>query len=76
LWALKGDAQTGLEHFEEALASYDRSIGMDAASPWPWYGKSNALKALGRLQEAAVAHARAMALAGEDDEDDEDDEQD
>ncbi|GBC62045.1 hypothetical protein DENIS_3008 [Desulfonema ishimotonii] len=48
--------------FKEALAAFDRAIGLDENFAVPWNGKGYALYYLGRYEEALAAFDRAIRL--------------
>jgi len=58
-WIGKGNSLYRLGRYDEALASYNTSLGMDPTRAEAWYGKGNALYKLGRFEAAADAYSAA-----------------
>lgn len=58
-WAALGDLYFELQRWDDALAAYDRACILDPEFESAWYGKANALRALGREAEAQEAERRA-----------------
>src|SRR5205823_5966880 len=50
------------DHYEEALASYDRALTLTPDYPIAWYNHGIALGNLGRYEEALVSFDQALAL--------------
>jgi len=59
VWIGKGNSLYRLGRYDEALASYNTSLGMDPTRSEAWYGKGNALYNLGRFEAAADAYSAA-----------------
>ena len=64
-WCWKAVSLWTLGKPDEALASADRSVALDAALPAAWVAKGCALQSLGRLVEAATSYDHALALNAE-----------
>lgn len=71
VWVARGDLLNKTERYEEALAAYDKaiealsssqSLRATAISSKAWHDKGNALNALGRVDEANEAFAKAREL--------------
>jgi tetratricopeptide (TPR) repeat protein len=58
-----GDALRQLGRFEEALASFERSLELDPEDVEGHFGRGVALQFLGRLEEALAAYERALGIA-------------
>jgi tetratricopeptide (TPR) repeat protein len=61
----KGQAFMQLERFDEALESYDAASKINPPLPDPFVGMGDALKALGRPDEAIGAYQRALNVMEE-----------
>lgn len=61
-WSEMGNAQAKRGEYEEAVASYDRAIGLDAYNPDLWYNKGLALSNLGRYEDALYCYQRATNI--------------
>lgn len=57
-----GYAFSGLKRYEEAIASYDRAIGLDPAYADAYVNRGNAQMALSRLEEAIASYEIAASL--------------
>jgi tetratricopeptide (TPR) repeat protein len=61
-WANRGNALQELGRFADAVACYDRAIGLDREFAGAFSNRGNALRAMGRLEEALTSFERAVAL--------------
>ena len=61
-WFEMGNAQANRGEYEEAIASYDRAIALDAYNPDLWYNKGLATSSLGRYEDAIYCYHRASNL--------------
>ena len=58
----KGVALTKLARHEEALESYERSLGLDENNAVTWSNKGVALDDLARYEEALESYDRSLGL--------------
>jgi tetratricopeptide (TPR) repeat protein len=58
----RGDLLSNLKRYDEALASYDRALELDANYQWAWASRGNVLDNLKRYDEALVSYDRALEL--------------
>ena len=65
-WMAKGQTEIEIGQFEEALASYEQALELDAGDATAWHNQGAALAALGRYEEAVVSFDKALELNAED----------
>lgn len=61
-WCTKGEIQNAQARISAALNCFERSLTLDSEFADAWYGKSLALRSLGRTAEAEAAEQRAREL--------------
>ena len=62
-WQNKGVALRALGHYQEAIACYDRGLGIAPRDSGLWNNKGVALRALGHYQEAIACYDRGLEIA-------------
>ncbi len=63
-WYNRGNALCLLKRHQEAVASYDRALAIDANDALIWYNRGNALCELNKYQEALESYDRACTIDG------------
>ncbi|MCU0474813.1 MAG: tetratricopeptide repeat protein [Anaerolineae bacterium] len=66
VWARQGQVLRRLHRYADALASYERALGIDARYAWAWNGKGMSLYALERYAEAVQCYQNATHYAPDD----------
>ena len=61
-WMAKGQIEIEIGQFEEALASYEQALELDAGDATAWHNQGAALASLGRYEEALVSFEKAVEL--------------
>ena len=61
-WHNRGVALRNLGRYEEAIASYDRALEIEADNDAAWFGQGYALVELGRYEEAIASYDRAVEI--------------
>ncbi|EKU96288.1 TPR subfamily 2 repeat-containing protein [Leptolyngbya sp. PCC 7375] len=62
IWFYRGNSLAGLKRYEEAIASYDQAIALNAQAEGPWYNKALALADLGRYGQAVEAMDQVLVI--------------
>ncbi|MEI9805328.1 MAG: tetratricopeptide repeat protein [Pseudolabrys sp.] len=62
-WVNRGSVLIDLGRIDEAIASYDKAIAIDAKSPAPHFIRANALRDAKRHDEALAGYDRAIKEA-------------
>ncbi len=65
-WMAKGKTEIEIGQFEEALASYEKAVELDAEDGVAWRDRGDALWNLGRHEEALASYEKAVELDAED----------
>ena len=61
-WTYRGRAHAQLSQYDQAIAAYDRAIGLDPNNAATWAAHGQILAALRRDPEALVSYERAVAI--------------
>jgi PAS domain S-box-containing protein len=61
-WNDRGNSLMFSRRYNDAVAAYDRAIGISATNYKAWYGKGTALAKLGRNEEALAAYDNVLAI--------------